>query len=378
MKRNKNVSQIKNDGLRTWIEIDRKAIRHNYKIFRSLIKKDCKLMAVVKSNAYGHSLSDFSREMEKLGADWLGVDSIVEAEALRKEKIKTPILVLGHTLPKKISAAAKNNVSLTISNFEKLRALLKIDKPIKIHLKIDTGMHRQGFFVPELKKVVQILRENKNIKTEGMYTHFSSAKNPAFPHETLKQISQFKEAIKILETAGFNPIKHAAATSGAINFPQSHFDMIRVGIGLYGMWPSKETREAFKDKIKLKPVLSWKTVVCEIKNLSKGGRIGYDLTETVNKNSKIAILPIGYWHGYPRALSSIGRVLIREKEAKILGRISMDMIVVNITEIKNARIGDEAILVGEKITADNLACLTDTINYEITTRINPLIKRVYI
>jgi len=378
MKQNKNVSQINNEGLRTWIEIDRKAIKHNYKIFRSLIAKKCQLMAVVKSNAYGHSLLDFSKEMEKLGADWLGVDSIVEAEALRKEKIKTPILVLGHTLAKKISTAAKNNISLTISSFEGLDSLLKIKNPIKIHLKIDTGMHRQGFFIPELEKVAQILKKNKNIKVEGTYTHFSSAKNPAFPHETLKQISQFKEAIKILKTAGFNPIKHAAATSGAINFPQSHFNMVRIGIGLFGMWPSKETREAFRDKIKLKPILLWKTVVSEIKNLSKGDRIGYDLTETVNKNSRIAVLPIGYWHGYPRALSSIGRVLIRGKKAKILGRISMDMMVVDITDIKNAKIWDEAILIGEKITADNLAYLADTINYEITTRINPLIKRVYI
>jgi len=376
--RNKTISQINNDGLRTWIEIDRKAIKHNYKIFRSLIKKDCQLMAVVKSNAYGHSLLNFSKEMEKLGADWLGVDSIVEAEALRKEKIKTPILVLGHTLAKKISTAAKNNISLTISNFEGLNSLLKINKPIKIHLKTDTGMHRQGFFIPELKKVAQILKGKKNIKVEGMYTHFSSAKNPAFPHETLKQISQFKEAIKILETASFNPIKHAAATSGAINFPQSHFGMVRIGIGLFGMWPSKETREAFKDKIKLKPILLWKTVISEIKNLPKASRIGYDLTETINRNSRIAVLPVGYWHGYPRALSSIGWVLIKGKKAKILGRISMDMAIVDITDIKNAKIGDEAILIGGKITADDLAYLADTINYEITTRINPLIKRVYI
>ncbi|MBU1160068.1 alanine racemase [Patescibacteria group bacterium] len=369
-----------NNGLRTWIEVDKRAIKHNYKIFRSLIDKKCQLMAVVKSNAYGHSLLDFSKEMEKLGADWLGVDSIVEAESLRQAGIKTKILILGHTLPEKIPSAIKNNISLTVSNFQSLNSLakIKIKKPAKIHLKIDTGMHRQGFFVPELKKAAQILKKNKNIKVEGMYTHFSSAKNPAFPQETLKQIFQFKQAIKIFKTAGFNPIKHAAATSGAINFPQAHFDLVRIGIGLYGMWPSKETREAFRDKIKLKPVLLWKTVISEIKNLSKDSRIGYDLTETVNKNSRIAILPIGYWHGYPRALSSIGRILIKGKEAKILGRISMDMAVADITDIKNAKIGDEAILIGEKITADNLAYLADTINYEITTRINPLIKRIYI
>ncbi|MFH1956687.1 MAG: alanine racemase [Patescibacteria group bacterium] len=373
-------NSISNNGLRTWIEIDRKKIKHNYNIFRNLIPKKCQLMAIVKSNAYGHSLLDFSKEMEKLGADWLGVDSIVEAESLRKANIKTKILILGYTLPEKIPSAIKNNISLTVSNFENLKTLEKIKsaKPAKIHLKIDTGMHRQGFFVSDLQKVVNILKKNKKkILVEGIYTHFAAAKNPALPKDTLNQLSEFKKAVDIIKKASFNPIKHAAATSGTIIFPQAHFDMIRVGIGLYGMWPSKETQAAYQHKINLKPILSWKTKIGEVKKLKNGNKIGYDFTETLTRDSRIGILPIGYWHSYDRALSGIGPVVIKNKTTKVLGRISMDMTAIDLTKIKNARIGNEVILIGENNTADKLADLANTINYEITTRINPLIKRIY-
>ena len=373
--------------LRTWIEINQSALKNNYNQFRRLIGKTCRLMAVVKSNAYGHSLIDFSVLAEKLGVDWFGVDSIIEAESLRMAGIKKPILVLGYTLQDKINDALNNNVSLTIADIQTLKNLKNIvgkGNKLKIHLEIDTGMHRQGFFISEIPEVIKILKSQKSILlVEGVHTHFSSAKNPAFPTTTFDQIENFKKAIKLLESAGFvGFIKHAAATAGTIIFPQSHFDLVRVGIGLYGHWPSKETKEAFEDKIKLEPVLSWKTIVSQIKKLPNGSKIGYDLTEIVSRPTKVAILPIGYWHGFPRILSSVGRVLINGAEAKILGRVSMGMISVDITDIKNAKLGDEVVLLGksEKISksADDLACLSDTTNYEIITRINPLIKRVIV
>jgi alanine racemase len=374
---------MSNGELRTWIEINKKAIKNNVHAFRSIVDKKCQLMGIVKSNAYGHSLLDFAQELEKLGIEWLGVDSMVEAESLRKSGIKSNILILGHTLPKKIYSAVNNNCSLTISSFEGLGFLVKsashFKKPPRIHLKIDTGMHRQGFFVSDLKKVVSLLKKNKGkIKVEGIYTHFAAAKNPSFPKDTCEQINEFRKAVAILKSAGFNPIRHAAATSGTIIFPESHFDVVRIGIGLYGLWPSAETEAAFKNKIKLRPALTWKTVVSEGKNLEKGHRIGYDFTEEVGVNSRVAILPVGYWHGYPRSLSSIGEAIIRGKSAKILGRVSMDMIVVNVTGIKGVKTGNEVLLLGKNITADRLAYLSGTSNYEFVTRINPLIKRIYI
>lgn len=379
--------EIQKQNLRTWIEINQQALKNNYNIFRRLIGPKRLLMAIVKSNAYGHGLIDFSRVVENLGVDWIGVDSIVEAESLREAGVKKPILVLGYTLQNRIENAIKNNISLTIADFPTLKNLktaIKNGDKLKIHLKIDTGMHRQGFFVSEIPAVIQILKsETLPVILEGVYTHFSSAKNPAFPSATFRQIEEFKKAVNLLESAGFNaPIKHAAATSGTIIFPESHFDLVRVGIGLYGLWPSKETAEAFKRKIKLEPVLSWKTIVGQIKNLPEGSGVGYDLAETLNRPSKIAILPIGYWHGFPRTLSSIGRVLINGNEAKVVGRVSMDMVSVDVTDVKNIKVGDEAILIGKsgksKISVDDMAHLNDTINYEIATRLNPLIKRIVI
>ncbi|WKZ24639.1 MAG: alanine racemase [Patescibacteria group bacterium] len=374
-------------GLRTWIEIDRQALKNNYNSFRRLLKPTCLLMAVVKSNAYGHGLLDFANLVVKLGADWLGVDSAIEAESLRKAGFKSSILVLGYTLPEKIPSAAQNRIAITIADFSALKAiksLKSLARPLRIHLKIDTGMHRQGFLVEEVPALITYLKKyNLPVIIEGLYTHFSSAKDPSSLRETKRQIKEFKKVILLFEEAGFNiPLKHAAATGGTMIFPESHFNMVRVGIGLYGLWPSQETQKSLSKKIKLKPVLSWKSVVAQIKDLPKGGRTGYDLTEKLSPGSKIAVLPVGYWHGLPRALSSVGRVLINGQEAKIVGRVSMSMICFDITKIKNVSVGDQVVLIGKSgrlsISAQDLADLNKTINYEIVTRLNPLIKRVVV
>ena len=379
---------MKNDrnGLRTWLEIDCRAIEKNYKIFRSLIITKTKLMAVVKSNAYGHGLVDFAKKLERLGADWFGVDSVVEGLALRREGVKAPILVLGYTLSDKFKEAADNDISITVSSFETLETLQKnhLSRPLKIHIKVDTGMHRQGFLLKDLPKVLSFLQTTSHklqANVEGLYTHFAAAKNPAFPEYTKKQIAEFKQWRIAFKKVGFSPICHASATAGAMIFPEANFDMARIGIGFYGLWPAKEIESYFANRILLEPTLSWKTIISEIKELPKGAKIGYDLTETLQKESRIAICPIGYWHGYPRTLSSVGFVLVGGKRARILGRVSMDMISINITDIKNAKVGDEVVLIGkqkkEKITAGELANLSDTSHYEIVTRLNPLMKRIY-
>lgn len=391
------------EGLRTWIEIDRKAVTHNYNVFRSRIGKNCKLMAVVKSNAYGCGLWEFAQTLEKIGADlvrsrtqtqasatsngvdWFGVDSITEALALRKKSITKPLLVLGYTMPSRFADAARNNVSLTISTFENLKALavLRNTKPINIHIKIDTGMHRQGFLPNEAHKVIKFIKlKGKNIRIEGAYTHFAAAKNPAFPADTFKQIATFEQASRLFASAGLKFLRHAAATSGMLLHPQAYYDMVRIGIGLYGLWPSMEVQSAFSKAVHLKPVLSWKTIISEIKEIPAGERIGYDFTEKLTKRSHVAVCPVGYWHGYPRALSSIGYVLVKGRRARVLGRVSMDMLVVDVSGMPRVRIGDTVTLLGRdgnaEITADELAELSGTTNYEIVTRLNPLIKRVYV
>ncbi len=376
---------IETQGLRTWIEINSKALKNNYKVFRRLIGPKCLLMAVVKSNAYGHNLIDFSLALERFGVDWLGVDSIVEAESLRSAGLRKPILVLGYTLPSKIEVSIKKNISLTISDLETLKNLKKIKGggQLKIHIKVDTGMHRQGFFHSEIPEVIKVLKLNKNIKFEGVYTHFSSAKDPADTQESIQQIEGFKKTTDLFEKAGFKGfIRHAGATAGALAFPESRLDMVRIGIGIYGLWPSKEIEDKFRNKIQLQPVLSWKTIVGQLKYLPKGSRIGYDLSEKLKHDSVVATLPIGYWHGFPRSLSSIGSVLVKGKKVKVLGRVSMDMICVDVTSVKNIKIGDEVTLVGKsdksEVSIDDVAHLDGTTGYEIVTRLNPLIKRIIV
>lgn len=380
------------NGLRTWIEVDKKALKHNYQVLRKSISPKCLLMSVVKSNAYGHSLLDFSEEVSKLGADWLGVDSVVEAIALRtgKAEIKKPILILGFTLPGMMKEAVLNDVSLTLSSFESLKALEKItgtgNKKIKIHIKVDTGMHRQGFLEKDLDKVIMslksLLSKKNNLVIEGLFTHFAAGKNPDFPKFTINQLHEFEKWKVAFKEAGWKPIVHAAASAGTLLFPEAHFDMVRLGISLYGIWPSEEVRLGVGSKISLRPILSWKTLIGEIKTVPAGSKIGYDCTETLGKETQIANCPIGYWHGFPRSLSSVGYVLVGGKKCKVLGRVSMDMITIDVGGVKGLKVGAEVVVLGKQdvheLEAHDMAILAGTSSYEIVTRINPLIKRVYI
>lgn len=371
-------------NLKTWIEIDAKAIRKNYKNLRALLSEKTKFMAVVKANAYGHGIISFSEEMEKLGADYLAVFDFGEALALRKNNIKIPILVLGSLFKKDFTEIINKNIEITVSNFEMLNALSKIKskKKIKIHLKVDTGLGRQGFLLSDMQKVLKILEKKSSIKLVGLYTHFSIAENPSEIAYTRRQVERLKIWQSELQKRGFSFLTHAGASSAIMFGPELHFDLVRAGISIYGLWPDKVIKNYAEKKISLVPTLSWKTVVNEIKKAPKGSAISYDMTETVKRDSTLAILPVGYWDGYPRALSSIGQVIIKGKKAKIIGRICMNMCVVDITDIPNVKTRDEVFLIGgEKencITAEEVAEKTESINYEVVTRINPLIPRIYL
>ncbi len=370
-------------GKRTWIEIDSRAAKKNYETFRGLVGPKVKLWSVVKSNAYGHGLMLFSKLMEKLGVDGFCVDSLVEGLRLRKEGIKKPILVLGPTLPALFKDAAKQEITITISNFEALKALAREKHPPEFHLKIDTGMHRQGFYLEDVPKIIRFMVHGSwRRKLKGIYTHFASAKDINYPTYTNMQFKKFQKAIMLFQEAGFdNLVKHAAATGGTLIDKKYHLDAVRMGIGLYGMWPSRELEVQLGQKIILKPILSWKAVVSETKNLKAGDYVGYDLAERVPRSTKMAVLPVGYWHGFPRSLSSMGEVLIHGRRAKVLGRVSMDLLVVDTGGIPCAS-GDVAILIGsegrEDIPASLAAQRANTIHYEFLTRLNPLIERILI
>ncbi|MDO8537201.1 MAG: alanine racemase [bacterium] len=393
-------------NLRTWIEIDSRAVKKNYATFRKLISPKTKLWAVVKSNAYGHGLIVFSKLAQKLGVDGFCVDSLVEGLRLRKEGIKKPILVLGPTLPALFREAEKNKITISISNFEALKSLARSKAKPQFHLKIDTGMHRQGFYLNDLSQVIKIISKSEFLisKLKGIYTHFASAKDINYPTYTEKQFSEFQKATKLFSARGGSAfggerlMYHCAATGATLINPKYHLDAVRVGIGLYGLWPSKELemqlrrsaarggrssdpRASELPRVELHPVLSWRAVVSEVKNLNQGDYVGYDLAERVHKKTKMAILPIGYWHGFPRALSGAGEVLVRGHRANVLGRVSMDLVII---DARNTRCvsGEVATLIGrdnnDEILAYDVAQKAGTIHYELLTRLNPLIERILV
>jgi alanine racemase len=381
----RGATRIDKDMLRTWIEVDTKALAHNYRLFRKLLPPGCRLMAVAKSNAYGHGLYDNAPVMERLGVDWLGVDSIVEGVTLREIGVAKPILVLGYTLPARFKEAVNHHISLTVSSFESLRALLDFRKAgrVKLHVKIDTGLHRQGFFPAEVSRVIRMLGKNpRHLEIEGVYTHFAKAKDPQDRAYTLGQVDQFGTALAAFRKAGFAPLGHACATAGMFDHFDAFFDMARIGIGLMGLWPSLEMKAALEKAYVLKPALSWRTIVSEIKKLPAGAGVSYELTETLRRDSKVGVCPIGYWHGFPRSLSRVGEVLVRGRRARVLGLVTMDMIVVDFTDIPRVSVGDIVTLIGrdrkDEVTAYEMAQKAGVSYYELLTRLNPLIQKYYL
>ena len=370
---------IINKAKRTWVEISEKNLMTNFNTLSKISGPNNKKMVVVKSNAYGHGIIECAKILETAGADFLAVDSFEEALLLRKNKIKKPILVFGYTHKDDFEKASQEDISLTISNTNSLKDLIKMSQKIKIHIKADTGLHRQGFLENEISDVKKILLKNENIILEGLYTHLAGAESNKFKKYTEKQISSFNNWIKELNEINPEAITHCAASAASIIYPESRFKMVRFGISLYGLWPSEEIKESAAD-INLKPVLKWNSILSEVKKVKKGEPVGYDCSENLSRDSIIGIVPVGYWHGYPRHASKKSFVLINGERAKVLGKVSMDMIIVDLTKVKNPEQNDTVTLIGkdkkEEIAAEELAGHCNTINYEIVTRINSEIERV--
>ncbi len=372
--------------MRTWVEISRQNLLHNIDEIRKLLKPETSLMAVVKSNAYGHGIAEVAK-ITNSKVDWFGVDSIDEALLLKKTGIKKPILILGYIPLKRLNEAVKNGFRFVVYSYETVKVLSKIyNLKSIIHLKVETGTSRQGIGENEILNFIKFIKKFPNIKIEGIYTHFANIEDTTDHSYAEKQLGIFKRIIRLLEKNGIEiPIKHTACSAAAILFPETHFNLVRLGLSQYGLWPSKETfvsAKMSKRSIELKPALAWKTIIAQIKNVKKGVPVSYGLTEKVNRDSKIAVLPVGYWDGFDRGLSSVGNVLIQGKRCKILGRVCMNMCVVDVTDIPGVKTEDEVVLIGkqgkEQITIEDIAGKLGTINYEVATRINPLIKRVII
>lgn len=366
--------------VRTWIEIDRKAAEHNYRVFRRLVSPPTALWGVVKSNAYGHGLLTFSKILVAAGIDGLCVDSISEGLALRRQGVKLPILVLGPSLFNLYHLAEKENLILTVPSIESLKAILSQRTPPNFHLKFDTGMYRQGIYPSEAGRVIKMLRHlRRREKFCGVYTHFACGWGKGAAESMGKQFRRLEEIKKYFRRAGFNRLVfHAASTAATIRHKKYHLDAVRVGLGLYGVCPTNAASRQWR-RLTLRPVLMWQTLVADIKLVPPGEGIGYDWSESFKHPGRIAVLPIGYWHGLPWSLSSRGEVLINGRRAKIMGRVSMDLTVVNVSRLR-CRLGDRVTVIGksgrQEITAGEIAALSGSTPYEVVTRLNPLMARI--
>jgi alanine racemase len=374
--------------LKTWVEIDRSALRHNLKAVSKLVKP-AKTMAVIKSNAYGHGLVEVALAVRSQ-ADWFGVDSIDEALTLRKIGIRQPILILGFTRADRVKEAVNASVSFVAYDVATLKAASlagTIRCPARIHLKLETGLTRQGIQENDLQRILTFLQKTKTVQVEGASTHFANIEDTEDDAYAMKQLKRYEQLLRILKVYGYEPlVKHTACSAAAILYPSTRFDLIRLGISLYGLWSSDRTelaKERSGIKLTLKSSLTWKTIVSQVKSVPKGTSVSYGLTEYTKRDSKIAVLPIGYWDGFDRVgMSRKGEVLVRGKRCKILGRVCMNMCMADVTDVPGVQAEDEVVLIGkqgsEVITAESMANKADTINYEIVTRINPLIPRLVV
>jgi alanine racemase len=365
--------------MHTWVEVNKKAIEYNIKQFRKLVGKNILLMPIIKSNAYGHGffeiakICDKSKEVNRIGV-------VSDDEALEL-KTKKPIMILSfyELDEKKLLKLAKNNVIFPLYDPKQVKILNRVgerlNKKIKVHLKIDIGTSRIGILPKNIIDFVNKVNKLKFINIEGIFGHFAATEKNRGEY-TKKQLDLFNEITKRIEEAGIKiKFKHTTCSAAAVLYKNSCFNLVRFGLGLYGLHSSEKTI----DKINFKPALSWNTKVIQVKEVPAGTKVGYGCAFTAKSSIKIATLPVGYWDGYDRGFSNNAFVLIKGRRCPVVGRISMNLTTVDASEVGSLEIGDKATLIGingkEKLTADDLANWIGTINYEIVDRINPSLFR---
>jgi alanine racemase len=368
----------------TWLEINKDALYHNIAQYRSLIKPGILFIPVIKSNAYGHGMLEIGALLnEHPNIDGVAVVSISEAILLRQNGFGKKIIVLG-IIDADLEKVITYDLDLVVYDKKMINDLNviaeKANCKAQIHIKIDTGLSRLGFFPVEAFEVIKNAIELKYIEIIGISTHFANSESKDNSFFKL-QLSRFNELVNKLYREGITiPLRHITCTAALGAYESAHGTLVRFGIGLYGLWPSQENKEIVCTKFphfNLKPILTWKTRIIQIKKIPAGSYIGYDLTHQIQKESSIAVLPVGYWDGLDRKLSNRGAVIIKGCVAPMVGRIAMNLCMVDVSNIPEICTEDEVTLLGDHgaVSADALAGHIGTINYEIVTQINPLIVR---
>ncbi len=383
------------DAPPVWAEIDLKAIAHNISELRRITQPDARLMAVVKANGYGHGAIEVSRCALENGASSLGVARIEEGIQIRKAGIDAPILVFGYTRPEQAKNLIRfdltQSVYTTASARKLSRATVSLADTLKIHLKVDTGMGRLGLLPQDLqsdnpKKIsTDTLAETlaiaslDGLELEGIFTHFAAADSNDKTYAEY-QLDLFLKYLKHLQKAGLNPqVTHAANSGALIEMPRSHLDLVRPGIAIYGLYPSDDVD---KQRVSLKPAMALKTQIIQLKKVPAGFNVSYGMTHTTQQPTTIATVPVGYADGLNRRLSSRGQMLVGGQRVPIIGRVCMDLTMLDVGGIPNVHVGDEVVVLGqqgsETLSVDEMAAMLDTINYEIVTGVAARVPRVYL
>lgn len=376
------------DRLATWIEIDAAAYRHNLRALRRILRPGARRMAVVKANAYGHGARIIAVAAVAEGIDYLGVHALDDALEIADLTGGAPICLLGPTLPWEAPAVVAAGVEPTVSELEVARALAAAareqQRRVAIHIKVETGTHRLGILREEIPTWCDLLRDSPELIFRGLHTHYANIEDTTDHTFARRQYAALREATERFGAGGAKPeMVHSACSAAAIVMDQTHGDLVRLGIASYGLWPSRETylSTLLSQRMgpELIPVLSWKTRIAQLKEVPAGEYVGYGCAFRTTHPMRLAVLPIGYYDGYDRRLSGRGYVLVRGKRAPIVGRICMNMSLADLTDLPDAGLGEEVILIGrsggESVTADTLATLCGTINYEIVARLGRHLAR---
>jgi len=375
---------------RTWVEVSERALTHNIETLRSLLEGESRFCAVLKSNAYGHGLTEVAGIAGRSGIDAFGVDAIDDALKLREMYPSALILTLGYTMMDRFKEALQSNIHLTLYDREGIEQAQSVGrelaKTFAIHLKVETGTMRQGVSMDELSDLARILARCDRVSLEGVSTHFANIEDSENPEFAAHQFSLYEQALAILAEHQITPPwRHCACSAAIFLYPQTHQSLVRAGISMYGIWPSElveNTVRRLNLGCDLKPVLTWKSRVAQIKSVNMGTPVGYGLTEVMKRSGRLALIPVGYFDGYDRLLSSKGEVLIKGARCKVMGRVCMNMMVVDVSQIPQLEKEEEVVLLGtdgrHRVSVEEIARLTQTVPYEVLARINPELPRVIV
>ena len=359
---------------RCWAEIDGRALRHNFKLLRSLVPRKTLFMAVIKANAYGHGLIPMARELELIGAHWLGVANLAEGSAVREAGVKLPVLLLSATLPEEMADAIRQKLTLTISSVAEARQLDRIARAMRrkadVHFKIDTGMGRLGCWHTGARAELTAIQALPGLALKGLCTHFACADdNTGLTQEQWRAISPFFAENE-------NLLRHAANSPAVTRRYGFSADMVRVGLALYGIPPNPDDQG-----LGLQPVLTWKSRVTLLRKMERGRTVSYGATYRLTSAQTLAVVAMGYGDGYFRLNSNASHLLVRGKRCPIRGRVTMDQVMIDVSLVSGCRVGDEVVVLGsqggDQIRARELATQAHTIPWEILTNISARVPRVY-